>query len=287
MRIKHSKYKNTGLIFELLVKQFASDTLAHRDSPAVAILKKFYTGKTSLVKELKLYRYILDNKNISQAKAESIVGVVIETSKKLSNLRKSLNSQKYDLIKEIKEHYDIDEFFSIKINDYKVLAATYCLMEGHNTESIIDPQFLVNNKMTVLEHLTSSKQNEEEVKDTLIEEYSKFDKDLKLLAYKILLKKYNNTYESFTIDQKKFLRQFITEGASQIKLREIVNESLTEIRQQLEILTKQVDNDIVKIKLNEIKKGIQPINKKVKIQEEVLVHILYYYDLINELKKVV
>ena len=56
-RIKHSKVKNTGLIFELLVKQIAADTLSKKDSNAVEILKNYFTGKSALVREFKLYEF--------------------------------------------------------------------------------------------------------------------------------------------------------------------------------------------------------------------------------------
>jgi hypothetical protein len=131
MRIKHSKYKNTGLIFELLVKQIAADTLSSKESPAVKILRKFYTGNTSLVKEFKLYDYILKNKGIGINKAETILGTITEIAKKIDAT--SLKKQKYELIKELKSHYDLEEFFSIKVETYKPLAALYCLLEAQNT----------------------------------------------------------------------------------------------------------------------------------------------------------
>ena len=117
MRIKHSKYKNTGLIFELLVKQIAADTLSRQDSPAVKVLKKFYTGKSSLVREFRLYEYILKNKGVSQMKGETILSTITEISRKID--RTTIKKQKYELIAEIKNSYDLDEFFSMKVRDYK------------------------------------------------------------------------------------------------------------------------------------------------------------------------
>ena len=117
MKIKHSKYKNTGLIFELLVKQIAADTLSRKESPAIQVIKKFYTGNTTLVKEFKLYDFILKNKGVGLSKAETILGTITELSKKLDT--ESLKKQKYNLIKELKVHYDLEEFFSIKVNTYK------------------------------------------------------------------------------------------------------------------------------------------------------------------------
>ena len=184
MKIKHSKYKNTGLIFELLVKQIAADTLSKKDSPALTVLRKFYTGNTTLVREFKLYDFVLKNKGVGAKKAEAILSTIVEVSRKLDGTL--LKKQKYELIKELKSHYDLEEFFSIKVPAYKPLAALYCLMEAQNTAGLVDLDVFVDNKTTILEHLTQSKTADGQVKNALIEEYSKYDKDLRLLTYKIL-----------------------------------------------------------------------------------------------------
>ena len=281
MRIKHSKYKNTGLIFELLVKQIAADTLSRQDSPAVKIMKRFFTGKTSLVREFKLYKYILENKGVSQNKGESILSTVTEISRKID--RQAAKKQKYDLIKEIKEAYDIDEFFSMKVRDYKALAALYCLMEAQNTD-LSDPTFIVENKMTVLEHLTESKQNKQEVTDTIVEEFAKYDKDLRLLTYKILLEKFNGEYDNLLPEQKNILREFINASDSQVKLRNIINEELEKITTAVNEHKSNVQDDIAKIKLDEVAKTITPISKQTRVSDNHIINLLQYYELVNELK---
>lgn len=281
MRIKHSKYKNTGLIFELLVKQIAADTLSRQDSPAVKVLKKFYTGKSSLVREFRLYEYILKNKGVSQMKGETILSTITEISRKID--RTTIKKQKYELIAEIKNSYDLDEFFSMKVRDYKPLAALYCLMEAQTTD-LVDPQFIVNNKTTLLEHLTSSEQSEENIKDTLVEEYAKYDKDLRLLTYKILLEKFNGTYSNLLPEQKNILREFINASESQVKLRNLINEELTKVSTAVNELKGRVSDDIAKIKLDEVAKNITPISNKTKVVDNHIVNLLQYYELVNELK---
>jgi hypothetical protein len=264
-----------------LVKQIAADTLSRQDSPAVKILKKFYTGKTSLVREFKLYEYILKNKGVSQLKGETILNTVTEVSCKLD--RTSIKKQKYNLIAEIKESYDLDEFFSMKVRDYKPLAALYCLMEAQTTD-LVNPQFIVDNKTTILEHLTSTKQNEEDVKDALVEEYSKYDKDLRLLTYKILLEKFNGAYETFLPEQKAILREFINASDSQVKLRTLINEELGKISAAIVQTKERVRDDIAKIKLDEVSRMIVPISKQAKVTDNHLVNLLQYYELVNELR---
>lgn len=281
MRIKHSKYKNTGLIFELLVKQIAADTLSRKESPAVKIMKKFFTGKSSLVREFKLYKYILENKGISQTKGESILSTVTEISRKID--RQATKKQKYELIAEIKEQYNIDEFFSMKVRDYKALAALYCLMEAQNAD-LADPSFIVENKMTVLEHLTESKQDKQEVTDTIVEEYSKYDKDLRLLTYKILLERFNGAYDNLLPEQKNILREFINAADSQVKLRNLINEELGKVSEAITVLKSAVKDDIAKIKLEEVTKTIVPVSNKAKVSDNHIINLLQYYELVNELR---
>lgn len=284
MRVKHSKYKNTGLIFELLVKQIAADTLSRKDSPAVKVLKKFYTGNTSLVKEFKLYDFVLKNKGIGQKKAEAILSTIVELSRKIDTT--TLNKQKYELIKELKNHYNLEDFFSIKVESYKPLAALYCLLEAQNTEGLVDPQVFVDNKTTLLEHFLQSKQDGNSAKDTLIEEYSKYDKDLRLLTYKILLEKFNNKYADLLPEQKNILKEFIISANSTTKLRTLVNEELGKIQKHITTLKPKVADEIVKIKLEEVFKSITPIKNTEKVTDNHLVSLMQYYELVSELKKV-
>lgn len=282
MKIKHSKYKNSGLIFELLVKQVAADTLNKKDSPAVDIIRKFYAGNTSLAKEYRLYEFVTKNNKISQNKAEAIVSTIIEISSKLN--QESLRKQRYELIAEIKKNYNLEDFFAIKVRDYKALAALYCLMEAQNNSELVNPSFIVDNKVTILEHLTSDHQDANEVKDTLIEEYSKYDKDLRLLAYKLLLEKFNDKYKDLLPEQKNILKEFITSVSSTNRLRDLVNREIVVIKESIEALAEKVNNEVTKIKLNEVINNISEVSKKEKVNENHLVNLMQYYELINELK---
>lgn len=283
MRIKHSKYKNTGLIFELLIKQIAADTLSGKESPAIKIIKKFFTGNTSLGKEYKLYEYVLANKGVGEKKAEAVLNTVLELSKKIN--KETLKKQKYDLVKDLKEVYDIEEFFSIKVETYKPLAALYCLLEATVSEEAVEPGTIVDNKVTILEHLTQNKQVEKYSKDKLLEEYSKYEKDLRLLAYQILLEKFNKQYETLLPEQKHILKEVITSTNSTTKLRNLVNNEITKIQEEVSKLMTKVDDEIIAIKLEEISKTIQVLPNTQKVEDKHLVSLMQYYELVNELKK--
>ena len=282
MKIKHSKFRNTGLIFELLVKQIAADTLSKKDSPAIDIIKNFYTGKTTLVKEFKLYEFILKNRNVSSEKAANIVSTITEISRKLN--QSTLKKQKYNLIAEIKKSYNVEDFFNIQVSSYKPLAALYCLLEAQNNDNLVDPNYLVNNRSTVLEHLTSKAVDSEDVKNSVIKEFGKYDKDLKLLTFKILLEKFNDKYKDLSPEHKSILREFITSVNSTTRLRNVVNEELDKISKSVTELVSKIDDDVIKIKLEEISRSIKPISNKTKVSDTHLINIMQYYDLINELK---
>lgn len=282
MKIKHSKFKNTGLIFELLTKQLAADILSNSNSAAISIIKKHFSNNSPVAKEYKLYEYITSNKGISANKANAIISTILEISRKFS--REALNKQKYELIADIKEHYDINEFFSIKTQNYKPLAALYCLTEAHNSDEVLNPDFLIENKTTLLEHLTSQAVSKEATREDLIEEYSKYEKDLRLLAYKILLEKFNNKYDTLLPEQKNVLKQFIASVSSTNKLRNFVNEEYTKIRAMIVEVNKNVTDEVVKIKLNELANGINPMAASEKVSDNHLISLMQYYELLHEVK---
>ena len=85
--IKHNKYKNTGILFELLVRKITADTMSSQDSKAVSLIKKYFVN-TELAKENKLYQSISKSQNISEAKAESILSTILEISKTLDRNKK-------------------------------------------------------------------------------------------------------------------------------------------------------------------------------------------------------
>lgn len=278
-KIKHSKYKNSGLLFELLVHQITADTLKGIDSPSISLIKKYFT-KTELGKEYKLYESIMKSQNLNDTKASILLNESLESSKKLN--KRSLKSLKYNLIKEIREHYDLDQFFTSKIKNYKQLASLYVLIESANTDCMSDPEYITSNKMTLLEHITK-KDVIKEVKETELEELNE-DKDLRILTYKILLENFNEKYDGLNNNQKNVLKEFINSMDSVKELREIYNKNVVLIKGLLEEQINKVKDKTVLIKLNEVKELIKEADKSTKINNEDMISLLQYYDLTEELK---
>jgi hypothetical protein len=282
MNIKHSKYKNTGILFELLVRQITADTLSGNDSKATHVLKKYFV-RTELGKEYKLYETLSKHKNLTEGKAEVVVNSVIESSKNLN--RGALKRQKYNLIQEISKHYSLDEFFATKLPSYKVHAALYTLLEIYNSENLSNPDQIINNKIAILESLTTRAVNKQKVEDDLMTEFQSYDKDLRILTYKVLLEKFNGKYASLNDNQKSVLKEFINSVDSTPKLKEFYNNKITEIKSELNILAKKVTDKVVKIKLNEVNNMLLPLGKLSKVGNDDLVNLLQYYELLEELSK--
>lgn len=283
MKIKHSKYKNTGLLFELLVRQITADTLSGAESPSLKILKKAFT-KTELGKEYKLYESLFKNKNISEGKADIALNTILEATRKLH--RSTLKREKYNLINEIKNHYSLDEFFKHQVTGYKAYASFYKLIEIYNSDKLSETEEIINNKVTILEYLTQSPVSEKKVKQDLIEEFSKYDKDLRVLTYKVMLEKFNGKYSNLNKEQKGILAEFINSIDNTPRLKEIYNTKINELKISLKSYTEKVKDRATKIKLVEIVKLLQEIDKGSKINNDDLVNLLQYYELTGELSKV-
>jgi hypothetical protein len=282
MNIKHSKYKNTGILFELLVRQITSDTLSGKDSKATSILKKYFV-KTELGREYKLYETLTKYKNLTEGKAEVVINSVIETSKGLN--RGALKRQKYNVIQEISKHYNLEEFFKTKLSNYKTHAALYTLIEIYNSENLSNPDQLINNKIAILESLTTKQVNKQKVEDDLLTEFQSYDKDLRILTYRVLLEKFNGKYASLNDNQKQVLKEFIQSVDSTPKLREFYNTKIKEIKEELDKISKKVTDKAIQIKLNEVNKFLSPLGKTSNVGNDNLVNLLQYYELLEELIK--
>tara|TARA_R110002020_G_scaffold123882_2_gene280701 strand:- start:2084 stop:2953 length:870 start_codon:yes stop_codon:yes gene_type:complete len=281
MYIKHSKFKNTGILFELLVRKITADTLAGNESPSVNILKKYFVN-TELGKEYKLYETLFKSKNLTEGKANAILTTILESSKKLN--RKALKREKYNLVKELREHYNVEDLFKTSISDYKSLAALYTLFEVYNTQDITNPNQIVDNKLVLLEQLTSTDVNKDNIKDTIIKEFKSENKDVRLLTYRIILENFNDKYSHLSDAQKSILREFIEHIDSTSKLKEFYNTKIQKIKKTLSEEIKSVKDNATKIKLIEVNKFIVEIDKKKKVNNENLVDLLQYCSLLEELK---
>lgn len=275
--VKHSKYKNTGLLFELLVRQITTDTLDNTNSPAIKTLKKYFVN-TELGKEYKIYEQLGNFKNLSETKSELVISSLLEAASKLD--RAQIKKQRYNLIKEIKKSYDVEKFFKAKVNNYKIYAALNNLIENQSSKNIT-PEDTINNKMTLLEHLV--KEPVKTKQDTLMEEYVEYPKDIKILTHRIMLEKFNEKYDSFSSDQKNILKEVVTSIDNTSKLRDYYNTKVEEIKKDIVSKISEIEDKVLIIKLQEVIKYANPISKTKRVSNDDIVNLLQYSELLNNL----
>ena len=281
MNIKHSKYKNTGILFELLVRQVTSDTLNGTDSVALKLIQKYFV-KSELGKEYKLYETLVKNTALTEGKANVMIQTLLETSKKLN--KSNLRREKYNLINEIKKYYNLEDFFKTKLPNYKTFAAFYMLTEIQSSNALVDADIIVNNKMTLLEHLSTSHIKTETVEAEILIEFQSYDKDTRMLTYRILIEKFNGKYSNLYESQKEILRQYINSVDSTPVLKEFYNTKVVEVKNALVELNSKVTDKAVQIKINEVANLINELDKTAKVSSEDIVNILQYCELYEELK---
>jgi len=283
MKVKHSKFKNTGILFELLVRQIASDTVSGKDSAAINLVKKYFS-KSELAKEHKLYQALVGSKALTEGKAESLINATLEISSRLN--RSALRKEKYNIIKEIREHYDLEDFFKSKINNYSQYAAAFNLIEAHNSLEFVEPSQVIENKVTLLEHIIRKEVNKDEVKDRVMEEYLSMDKGTRILVYKTLLERFNSKYNNMSNTQKSVLKEYINNISNTVKLREFVNNHFAAIRAELNKLNQTVTDKTVQIKIHEVVNILKPLEKNQNVKDDNIIALLQFHQLISELKTI-
>jgi len=267
--VKHNKIRNTGILFELLVRKITSDALENRSNDtAVKLMKEYFNSKTELGKELILYRSFFNAQQLSETKAFELINVLISQRKKLNEV--ALNTQKYKLIREIKNNYDLKEFLNARIPSYKVYASVYKVFDGavNEIQDFNEIQGMVEAKFTIVEHLSGKIVNKEIKKETaLFETVKNQEEDLRLLTYKILMEKFNQKYADLSDKQKNLLREYIYNVSNSVALRAYAVDLAKELIAEITKKMAKIDNKVTTIKLSEVVSQLEKL-KTVQVVKE-------------------
>lgn len=280
-KIKHKKIKNVGILFELLSRQITSDVINNTKSAAIDILKEHFKIGTNLNKELSLYQTLFKEKYSSEAKAIQLIDEVLQRNAKInkSNLRK----EKFNLIKEIKKHYNLEEFTKNRINNYPIYASIYKLFE--NKDSAISPSEIVTSKFALVEFITSKPTDGKTVRSQLLEEFESQTSDVRKLTYKIMVDRFNDKYQVLGDRERKLLREYINNISNSTKMKEYINLELGKLKVSLNKISKTVTDPTTKIKLHEVFNIMDGIIKKKRLDDTNLLTLLHMYKLDTELKR--
>jgi hypothetical protein len=283
-KIKHSKFKNTGVLFELLVRQITLEVLnGDKTENAKNIVREFFGPNTELNKELRLYDILLKEKYNSETKADRLVETVCDAHAKLNQA--SLSKEKFNLIKEVSAKFDIEQFLSSPITNYKVLASIYKVFESKR-ENGYDIKDIFNSKITLIENITSkpSQQLKPTEDKKLIETYKQQDKDLRLLTYKILVETFNKKYTNLDDSQKNLLKEYINNITNTTKFKDYVGIELPKIVAELKSIKSKVEDKVTTIKLSETISVLEKMKMGKSVSDGQVSSIMLSYELIKELK---
>jgi len=283
-RIKHSKIKNTGLLFELLTRQITYDILNNSDEKSKRIVKEFFNSKTELSKELRLFNLLLNEKQNNEQKSEKFLDVVLEAHGKINYT--ILSEEKYNLIKKIKESYDLNNFFSSPISNYKVLASIHKVFRAKklNVNNVKD---VFESRQTLVEHISKTPTEKQIKKDKLIETYKKQEQDVRLLTYKILVEQFNKKYSKLNENQKLLLKNYINDVNNNSKFKEYYKEQIKDVVTEIKNIYNKVSDKVTKIKLRETMRVLKSQKIKREINDSQVSALMIAYELIKEIKNVI
>ena len=285
-QIKHSKFRNTGFLFELLVRQVTSDILNNRKGIAEGLLKKYFNSKTELSNELKLYQFIVSERYNSENRAERFVDAVVESRAKLDE--KKILKEKYNLIKEIKDNYAIEDFLRSQIPNYKVLASVYKIFEYKvNVDQNYDPKDFVNTKYTLVEHLIGKAPSTKTLAETTIHtDLKKEDKEIQLLSYKMIVDSFNKKYNNLNDKQKGLLKEYINSYTNSDNLKNHVVGEVKSLIKEFKRISSKINDKVTKIKLAETMNQLSKIGNSQKIKDNHITSLIMCYELEKELSDV-
>jgi len=282
-KIKHSKFKNTGFLFEILTRQITLEILNNSTEKAKKIVAEFFGNGTELSKELRLYKLLIDEKYNTESKAEKFIDAIVEARTKLDEQK--LIKEKYNLIKAIKETFEIDNFLTSPVTNYRVLASIHKLFEAKKSD-ISDVKDIFDSKITLVEHISTSTPKLKQKEDRLVEDYKKQEKDLRLLTYKILVETFNKKYSNLNDVQKNLLREYINNVTNTSKFGEYYSNQLKLVITELHSIYTKMEDKITKIKLKETINVLKTQKIGKKVTDEQVSSLMMAYELVKEIKNV-
>ena len=279
-KLKHSKYKNTGILFEMLVRKLTSETMSSNKSVTIDIIKKYFGKNTELSKELQLYNALLKEQFRSEAQALDYIRTVKSTHSKLN--QSLLSRQRYNLVKEISDRFNFDNISKIHVNNYRTLASIYMIFEHDETDN---PKQLLECKNVILNNGMMIERKQIQI-DPVLESFEKQPKDVRLLTYKLLVDKFNEKYSNnLDESQKQLLNKYITNVNDTSALKEYIQTVIPKIKKDLASQANLITDPATQIKVSKLSEMLCTVENMKTIKESHVLSLLRYFDLVRELKE--
>jgi len=282
-KLKHSKYKNTGILFELLVQKLTSETMSSNRTVTADLIKKYFGKNTELSKELCMYTSLIKETFASEAQSFEYIRTMKLSHSKLN--QSLLKRQRYNLIKEISEKFLFENMSKMHIPNYKSLASICMIFENNETAN---PKQLLECKHAIFNHGRNIKSNQllTNEKDLVLEAFKSQSTDMRLLTYKLIVDKFNQKYSVLDESQKQLLNKYITNVNDTTALKEYIQTIIPKIKTQLATQSKQITDTVTKIKVKKLSEMLCTVENMKTIKESHVLSLLRYFDLIRELKEI-
>lgn len=278
MAKKHSKLKNTGVLYELLTRQVAVDIINSKPPVALNLIKRFFNKNSELAKEYSIYQSIINNRGLDATKSSVLLESIKDSYSSINT--KKIQEEKYRLIEEINKSYD-NNFWSARVDSYKLHASVFHLLESINGSQFSDPLKLAESKLTIMEHLMETKEKTEI--DTILEDYRKYNDVQRKYIFQQMSSHVQKRLANMNTAQRNFMLDYMTFGTG-VKMTAIINENIDRLKKQLLEHSYSAD-DPTRVKLKEVVHQLNHI-KSNRANDADIIRILEHMDLVDELNNI-
>ena len=275
----HNKKRNTGLIYEFLVRTISSALVEgdkKRSSTALKILKRHFKPGTELYKEFRLINSLVK----TTVSSDSVAGSILREARNAARGHDlpALDHEKSIIIKHINYTLGNEDFYDQQINEYRTYATVQTLLNEWRVDSP-DIGKVASYEDQLVKWLMS---NKEQPDDHLISE----DAGTSRLLMKIMTKKLNEKYSGMlNEDQRSLIKSYVFATASDDP--EIIRKKLSEIKDDLlqkieEYSSTNVDNEYINGKLSEARERLLSENLEG-VDDDTVTRFMLYTKLTTEL----
>lgn len=229
--LKHNKKRNTGLLYEFLVRKVSKSLIEHKDKErdtALSVIRKHFKKNSELLREFRLFHSLIATTVKSGTVADSIIESAKQASKKLDH--EKLDHEKSLLIKSINYKINESNFYDQRIPDYKIYATIQTLLNEWREDSYSDIVGMAQHEEILRQWLLSDKKVVSITEDDL--------KEADPLVEKLMVKKLNEKYSGrLSEEQASLIKDYIFSGKNSgelgSKLEKIKEETLGRIEEYL------------------------------------------------------
>ena len=272
MKFRHNKKRNTAFLFEALVKELTKSIVKNdlqTKEKIISLIKENFKKDSILAKELKIYKSLLESKNLSNRVAEKLIYEARREYKSL-DIEVVFESQSR-LINQINKTLSRN-IFSNFVPQYKNIATIYQLFSEED-----GPKKRVLLEEKVIQQLSAPT-------EVLKEKIIPTDK----LVFSTFTKNFNSIYsKNLQEDQRELLNKYITSFSDNgIEFKIFLNEEVGRLKNEM---TQSLRSESVKgnpLILEKTQKVIQTIEefKNTEITSSMIQKIMKIQSLVKEIQ---